>query len=54
VHIGPRWSGDTNFMPVLADVRVVPQHLAATFERLEPHFADISGRHPTAVRPGGP
>ncbi len=30
----PRWSGDTNFMPVLADVKVVPEHLHATRERL--------------------
>jgi ATP adenylyltransferase len=30
----PRWNGDTNFMPVLADVRVMPQHLEATYEAL--------------------
>ncbi len=33
-HVVPRWSGDTNFMPVLADVKVVPEHLHATRERL--------------------
>ena len=44
VHIVPRWEGDTNFMPVLADVRVMPQHLAATFHHLFPFFADIPGR----------
>jgi ATP adenylyltransferase len=33
-HIVPRWSGDTNFMPVLADVKVLPEHLVATRERL--------------------
>jgi len=33
-HVVPRWSGDTNFMPVLADVRVMPEHLRATRERL--------------------
>jgi ATP adenylyltransferase len=33
-HVVPRWAGDTNFMPVLADVKVVPEHLVATRERL--------------------
>jgi len=41
VHIVPRWSGDTNFMPVLADTRVVPQALDATQEHLAKHFADL-------------
>ncbi len=34
-HIVPRWSGDTNFMPVLADVKVLPEHLEATRVRLQ-------------------
>ncbi len=34
LHVVPRWSGDTNFMPVLADVRVLPEHLVETRERL--------------------
>jgi ATP adenylyltransferase len=29
-HVVPRWGGDTNFMPVLADVKVLPEHLAET------------------------
>jgi ATP adenylyltransferase len=29
-HVVPRWAGDTNFMPVLADVKVLPEHLLAT------------------------
>ena len=33
-HVVPRWSGDTNFMPVLADVKVLPEHLRATRGRL--------------------
>lgn len=37
-HIVPRWNGDANFMPVVAEVRVMPQHLLATYERLRPAF----------------
>jgi ATP adenylyltransferase len=46
VHVVPRWSGDTNFMPVVADVRVMPEHLDATFARLHPVFADLPGAAP--------
>jgi len=34
LHVVPRWAGDTNFMPVLADVRVLPEHLDRARERL--------------------
>jgi ATP adenylyltransferase len=34
LHVVPRWSGDTNFMPVLADVKVIPEHLAESRSRL--------------------
>jgi len=34
LHVVPRWGGDTNFMPVLADVRVLPEHLIATRSKL--------------------
>jgi ATP adenylyltransferase len=40
-HIVPRWAGDTNFMPVLADTRVVPQALEATLAQLRPHFEGL-------------
>jgi ATP adenylyltransferase len=34
LHVVPRWAGDTNFMPVLADVKVIPEHLADTQRRV--------------------
>jgi ATP adenylyltransferase len=34
LHVVPRWSGDTNFMPALADVKVLPEHLLQTRDRL--------------------
>jgi len=49
-HIVPRWSGDSNFMPVVADVRVVPQALEATRAHLVPYFDDLPGRVDGAAR----
>jgi ATP adenylyltransferase len=37
-HVVPRWGGDTNFMPVLADVKVMPEHLAQTRRKLAQHW----------------
>jgi ATP adenylyltransferase len=38
IHVVPRWSGDTNFMPVLAEPKVLPEQLAAGSTRLRPQF----------------
>jgi ATP adenylyltransferase len=39
LHLVPRWAGDTNFMPVLADVKVLPEHLVDTRRKLAEAWA---------------
>jgi ATP adenylyltransferase len=50
-HVVPRWSGDTNFMPVLADVRVMPEYLDEAWRHLYPSFADLPGTRASAPEP---
>ena len=38
LHVVPRWNGDTSFMPVLADVKVLPEHLLESARRLRARF----------------
>lgn len=40
-HIVPRWEGDSNFMPVLAEVRLIPQDLTETYDELKAALEEI-------------
>ncbi|MEO7158188.1 MAG: HIT domain-containing protein [Vicinamibacterales bacterium] len=42
IHLVPRWNGDTNFMTVVGEVRVLPEELPRTAERLRPLFKTLS------------
>lgn len=42
IHLVPRWNGDTNFMTVVGEVRVLPEELPKTAERLRPLFQKLS------------
>jgi ATP adenylyltransferase len=43
VHLVPRWTGDTNFMSVVGNVRVLPEELPASARRLQPVFERLAG-----------
>jgi ATP adenylyltransferase len=48
-HVVPRWDGDTNFMPVISDTKVIVEALEDSYDRLHETFSD----HPAAVDADG-
>ena len=43
VHVVPRWFGDTNFMPVVGETKVISEHLYETYKKLKKKLADEVG-----------
>jgi ATP adenylyltransferase len=42
LHVVPRWHGDTNFMPIISDTKVISEHIRTTYEQLRPYFEKIN------------
>jgi ATP adenylyltransferase len=42
LHVVPRWMGDTNFMPIVSETKVISEHIRSTYEQLKPYFDKIT------------
>lgn len=49
MHFLPRWTGDSNFVSVVGETRILPEELPTTYQRLIPHF--LAGRIAAAAQP---
>ena len=47
MHVVPRWSGDTNFLTIVGETRVLPEELPVTARKLRPIFARLAARGAT-------
>ncbi len=50
IHVVPRWAGDTNFMPIFGEAKVVPQYLQETYRTLYPKFRNLSRKRRSPMR----
>jgi len=41
MHVVPRWLGDTNYMPILSDTKILVEHLTDTYDRLAPAIEKV-------------
>lgn len=44
-HLVPRWNGDSSFMALASETRVLPEHLSATYIKLKPYFANLHAKY---------
>ena len=52
IHLVPRWPGDTNFMPLLAEVKVIPEHLDRMYQLLRPAYAKLEKKKTAGKKKG--